>query len=57
MLKAQTFNLTYLVGSYGGWGPGESFGHTGGIAPTDNTNANYGYDQLGVLNNRFNYRW
>merc|ERR550532_1208741 len=39
---------------YGGWGPGEGFGHTGQQLTT-NTNGLFGFDQLGILQDRFNY--
>ena len=40
---------------YGGWGPGEGYGHTGKEITT-NANGLYGFDQLGILQDRFNYR-
>ena len=40
---------------YGGWGPGEGFGHTGSNPPKENPNAAYGYDYEEILGDRFNY--
>ena len=45
-----------LVARYGGWGPGEDYGHTGHQPPTHNHNARFGFDQLGILQDKFNYR-
>ena len=47
--------LSYCEG-YGGWGPGEDYGHAGRNPPPNNWNAVYGYDQANILNNRYNYR-
>ena len=44
-----------MGGRYGGWGPGEGYGHTGGERAT-NINGLFGFDQLGILQERFNYR-
>ena len=41
---------------FGGWGPGEGFGHLGRDPPPDNPNADFGYDFFGTTKNRFNYR-
>jgi len=40
---------------FGGWGPGEGFGHLGRDPPPDNPNADFGYDFFGTTKNRFNY--
>ena len=44
-----------LVARYGGWGPGETYGHTGQLLTT-NINGLFGFDQLGILQDKFNYR-
>ena len=41
---------------FGGWGPGEGFGHAGRRPPPDNPNYNFGFDFFGTTENRFNYR-
>ena len=41
---------------FGGWGPGEGFGHLGRRPPLDNPNSNFGFDFFGTTDNRFNYR-
>merc|ERR1712243_241411 len=40
---------------FGGWGPGEGFGHLGKRPPPNNPNSNFGYDFFGTTHNRFNY--
>jgi len=40
---------------FGGWGPGEGFGHLGKRPPPQNPNSNFGYDFFGTTHNRFNY--
>ena len=35
--------------SYGGWGPGEDYGHTGVDPPRYNLNADYGFDFTGTM--------
>ena len=45
-----------LVTGYGGWGPGEGYGHAGRDPPRKNWNAKYGYDNTNTLHNRYNYR-
>jgi len=37
-----------VVRGYGGWGPGEDYGHTGVDPPTNSINAIYGYDFTGT---------
>ena len=44
-----------VMARYGGWGPGESYGHTGKELAT-NINGLFGFDQQGILQDRFNYR-
>jgi len=48
------FGLGNVVG-YGGWGPGEDYGHAGSRPPRENPNAAYGYDHANILGGRFNY--
>jgi len=43
------------VSPFGGWGPGEGFGHLGRKPPPDNPNADFGFDYFGINKNRFNY--
>ena len=45
-----------LASPFGGWGPGEDYGHTGARPPPCNPNAVFGYDAFKLTNNRFNYR-
>ena len=45
-----------LASPFGGWGPGEDYGHTGVRPPPCNPNAVFGYDAFKLTNNRFNYR-
>ena len=45
-----------LASPFGGWGPGEDYGHTGARPPRPNPNAVFGYDAFKLTNNRFNYR-
>ena len=45
-----------LASPFGGWGPGEDYGHTGALPPPHNPNAVFGYDAFRLTNNRFNYR-
>jgi len=40
---------------FGGWGPGEGFGHLGKRPPPDNPNSNFGFDFFGTTHSRFNY--
>jgi len=40
---------------FGGWGPGEGFGHLGKRPPPQNPNSNFGYDFFGTTHNRYNY--
>ena len=40
---------------YGGWGPGQGFGHTGRTFPPPNPNAIYGYDKLGLFGDDTSY--
>lgn len=40
---------------YGGWGPGEGFGHTGNTFPAPNPNAIYGYDFHNLFDNWTTY--
>jgi len=40
---------------FGGWGPGEGFGHLGRRPPPSNPNSNFGFDFFGTTHNRFNY--
>ena len=47
---------TGLASPFGGWGPGEDYGHTGARPPRCNPNAVFGYDAFKLTNNRFNYR-
>jgi len=51
--------LMLLQGSsaspFGGWGPGEGFGHLGKRPPPDNPNSNFGFDFFGTTHSRFNY--
>jgi len=46
---------SFKASPFGGWGPGEGFGHLGRRPPPDNPNANFGYDFFGTTKNRFNY--
>ena len=45
-----------IASPFGGWGPGEGFGHAGRKPPPDNPNSNFGFDYFGTTENRFNYR-
>ena len=45
-----------MISSFGGWGPGEHYGHTGPDPPLFNPNAMFGFDAFGLTNNKFNYR-
>jgi hypothetical protein len=47
---------TCIASPFGGWGPGEGFGHAGRRPPQDNPNSNFGFDYFGTTENRFNYR-
>merc|ERR1719147_621638 len=47
--------LSDPVFGYGGWGPGEDYGHAGRNPPRKNWNALYGYDNTDTLHDRFNY--
>jgi len=50
------FSLHLLAARpFGGWGPGEGFGHASRNRPPDNPNANFGYDFFGTTHGRYNY--
>merc|ERR1712083_6852 len=54
LLALMWFTLT-KASPFGGWGPGEGFGHLGKGPPPENPNSNFGYDFFGTTHNRFNY--
>ena len=45
-----------MISSFGGWGPGEHYGHTGPDPPLFNPNAMFGFDAFGLTNIKFYYR-
>ena len=55
MMMMMMVCLVFPVCGYGGWGPGEDYGHAGRDPPRKNWNAIYGFDNSGTLRDRYNY--